>query len=128
MSKDSTLFVGLDTHKTSIAVAYIGSERDDTVQDYGTIGTLHRDIDRLIRRLQSKASKLFFAYEAGPCGYWLYRYLTGKGFHCIVAAPSRRPTCLSVLRLCTPLPGLTDESTVPAPLRPEKAAFCRLLL
>ncbi|GAA4648235.1 IS110 family transposase [Kistimonas scapharcae] len=91
MSKDSTLFVGLDTHKTSIAVAYIGSERDDTVQDYGTIGTLHRDIDRLIRRLQSKATKLFFAYEAGPCGYWLYRYLTGKGFHCIVAAPSRLP-------------------------------------
>lgn len=91
MSKDSTLFVGLDTHKQSIAVAYIGSQREDCVQDFGTIGTLHRDIDRMIRRLQSKASTLFFAYEAGPCGYWLYRYLTGKGFQCIVAAPSKLP-------------------------------------
>ena len=91
MSKDSTLFVGLDTHKQSIAVAYIGCQREDNIQDFGIIGTLHRDIDRMIRRLQSKASKLFFAYEAGPCGYWLYRYLTGKGFQCIVAAPSKLP-------------------------------------
>ena len=29
-----------------------------------------------------------FVYEAGPCGYAVYRYLTGKGFHCTVCAPS----------------------------------------
>ncbi|PJE79726.1 hypothetical protein CI610_01298 [invertebrate metagenome] len=45
----------------------------------------------MMRRLQSKASTLFFAYEAGPCGYWLYRYLCTKVFPCIVAAPSRLP-------------------------------------
>jgi len=27
-------------------------------------------------------------YEAGPCGYWLYRYLTRKGWSCHVVAPS----------------------------------------
>jgi transposase len=31
------------------------------------------------------------AYEAGPCGYWLYRYLTRKGVSCAVVAPSLIP-------------------------------------
>ena len=44
-----------------------------------------------MRRLQSKASRLVFAYEAGPCGYVLYRYLTGKGLTCLVVAPSLIP-------------------------------------
>jgi transposase len=30
-------------------------------------------------------------YEAGPCGYWLYRYLTKKGLKCWVVAPSSIP-------------------------------------
>jgi transposase len=33
-------------------------------------------------------SPLRFAYEAGPCGYAVYRYLTAKGFDCTVCAPS----------------------------------------
>jgi transposase len=32
-----------------------------------------------------------FAYEAGPCGYWLYRYLTRRGLTCLVVAPSLIP-------------------------------------
>jgi transposase len=32
-----------------------------------------------------------FAYEAGPCGYWLYRYLTRRGLTCSVVAPSLIP-------------------------------------
>ena len=34
---------------------------------------------------------LVFSYEAGPRGYWLYRYLTRKGFSCFVVAPSLIP-------------------------------------
>jgi transposase len=34
---------------------------------------------------------LRFAYEAGPSGYGLYRYLTGKGIACQVVAPSLIP-------------------------------------
>ena len=30
-------------------------------------------------------------YEAGPCGYWLYRYLTKKNLTCWVVAPSQIP-------------------------------------
>ena len=31
------------------------------------------------------------AYEAGPSGYWLYRYLTRRGLSCAVVAPSLIP-------------------------------------
>jgi transposase len=34
---------------------------------------------------------LVFSYEAGPCGYGLNRYLTGKGLACQVVAPSLIP-------------------------------------
>jgi transposase len=57
----------------------------------GPIGTRQCDIDRLIRQLHSRASRLLFIYEAGPCGYWLYRLLKKKGQDCIVVAPSLIP-------------------------------------
>jgi len=86
------LYVGLDVHKDSIAVAYAPDDRGAEVVSLGAIGTRQSDIDKLIRKLQSKgATTLVFVYEAGPCGYWLYRYLTGKGFACHVVAPSLIP-------------------------------------
>jgi transposase len=44
-----------------------------------------------IRTMQSKAKHLVFVYEAGPCGSWLYRYVTKKGYDCWVMAPSLIP-------------------------------------
>jgi transposase len=41
--------------------------------------------------MQSKAKHLVFVYEAGPCGYGLYRDLTKKGHTCLVVAPSLIP-------------------------------------
>jgi hypothetical protein len=43
----------------------------------GTIGTRQCDIDKVARQLSSKATRLIFVYEAGPCGYWLYRKPSG---------------------------------------------------
>ena len=94
MKNSSTLHVGLDVHKDSIVGAYASSDGGDPVP-LGTIGTRQCDIDALVRKLQGKGpARLVFVYEAGPCGYWLYRYLTGKGLACLVVAPSlipRRP-------------------------------------
>ena len=87
MAQSSTLFIGLDVHKETIAVAYVGEEREAEVVSLGTIGTRQCDIDKLIRKLQSKGKTLHFVYEAGPCGYWLYRYLTKKNLQCWVVAP-----------------------------------------
>jgi transposase len=91
MNHSSTLYVGLDVHKESIAVAYVAKEHDAEVIYLGTIGTRQVDIDQLVRKLQAKAKHLVFVYEAGPCGYWLYRYLTKKGHVCWVVAPSLIP-------------------------------------
>jgi transposase len=91
MSQSSTLYIGMDVHKDSIAVAYVAQEHGAEVTYLGTIGTRQGDIDQLIRRMQSKAKHLLFVYEAGPCGYWLYRYLTKKGYDCWVVAPSLIP-------------------------------------
>jgi transposase len=61
------------------------------VVSLGAIGTRQCDIDKLIRKLQAKGAPLVFVYEAGPCGYWLYRYLTRQGLSCHVVAPSLIP-------------------------------------
>jgi transposase len=84
----------LEVHKEPIAVAYVAAEREAEVVSLGTIGTRQSDIDRLIRKLQSKGKVLHFVYEAGPCGYWLYRYLTKKHLKCWVVAPSSIPKTL----------------------------------
>jgi transposase len=34
---------------------------------------------------------LHFAYEAGPCGYGVYRHLRDRGHDCVVVAPSLIP-------------------------------------
>lgn len=94
MEDDSTLYVGLDVHKDSITVAY--SLGVGEVELLGKIGTAKTDIDRLCKRLQSKARRIRIVYEAGPCGYGLYRQLGQKGFDCMVCAPQG----LSTLARC----------------------------
>ncbi|MDO8478271.1 MAG: hypothetical protein Q7W02_19135 [Candidatus Rokubacteria bacterium] len=47
-----TLYVGLDVHKESIAVAYAPEDRGAEVVSLGLIGTRQCDIDKLLRQLQ----------------------------------------------------------------------------
>ena len=91
MANDSPLFVGVDVHKETIVVAYVGEEREAEVVSLGALGTRQCDIDKLIRKLQGKGKTRHFVYEAGPCGYWLYRYLTKKNQLGWVVAPSCIP-------------------------------------
>jgi transposase len=91
MSQSSTLFIGMDVHKDTIAVAYVAQDHGAEVTYLGPIGTRQCDIDQLVRKMQSKAKHLIFVYEAGPCGSWLYRSLTKKDYDCWVVAPSLIP-------------------------------------
>jgi transposase len=91
MSQSRTLDIGMDVHKDTIAVAYVAQDHGAEVTCLGPIGTRQCDIDQFIRNMQSKATHLVFVYEAGPCGYWLYRYLTKTGYDCWVVAPSLMP-------------------------------------
>jgi transposase len=68
MSQSSTLDIGMDVHKDSMAVAYVAQAHGAEVTYLGTSGTRQGDIDQLIRRMPSKAKHLICVYEAGPCG------------------------------------------------------------
>ena len=71
MAQSRTLFIGMDVHKDTIAVAYVAQDHDTEVTSIGPIGTRQCEIDPLIRKMPSKAQHLILVYEAGPCGYWL---------------------------------------------------------
>lgn len=75
--------------KESITVAYVIDMGE--VELLGETGTTKTDIHRLCARLRSKAQDVRIVYEAGPCGYGLYRQLVQKGFDCMVCAPSLIP-------------------------------------
>lgn len=83
-------YVGMDVHKESIAVA-IADTRTEEPRYYGEIPNNARTIERLVRKLSPHGEVIAFCYEAGPCGYGIYRQITGIGHDCIVVAPSLIP-------------------------------------
>ena len=86
MGKNSTTkFIGLDVHSKTITVAIADEGRKGEIRLYGTIDNTFEAIDKFIKPLTATGIELRFIYEAGPCGFALYRYLTGNGFKCIVS-------------------------------------------
>ena len=90
MKKYST-FIGMDVHKNSIEIAIAKQGRSGEVLSYGKIDGSLAALDKLVRKLRSTSERLHFVYEAGPCGYQIYRHLKAQGLDCMVAAPSRVP-------------------------------------
>ncbi|BED89454.1 hypothetical protein PspMM1_19220 [Pseudoalteromonas sp. MM1] len=93
MNKHSILFIGLDTHKEFNEVAYIEEHRGAQPVHLGRISSSKVAVQKLIRQFESKypGATLHFVYEAGPCGYWIYRLITSLGHCCYVVAPSLIP-------------------------------------
>ena len=89
--KTTTKFIGLDVHKDTITVAIANEGRKSEVRLYGTIANTTETIGKVITNLMTPGTELRFVYEAGPCGFALYRYLAGNGFRCIVTAPAMIP-------------------------------------
>jgi transposase len=89
--KKSNMFVAFDVHKDSIEIAHADQERNSEVRHFGRIDNNLAALDRVVRKLQSTGQTLHFVYEAGPCGYTIYRHLTACGLDCQVIAPSMTP-------------------------------------
>lgn len=84
------LFVGLEVHKNSIAIADAAGGPGLEVHDKGTIP---HDVLRLIKRTSARGrpEDLFVAHDAGSTGYDLFRRLREVGIDCVVVAPSKTP-------------------------------------
>jgi len=78
----------MDVHKESIDIA-IADARE--ARHYGRVGGDAASVDRAVRKLRSVHRRLLFVYEAGPCGFWLYRRLRAQGLACMVVSPSMTP-------------------------------------
>lgn len=89
---DYTTFVGLDVHKDTIAVAVaMEGEGNGEALSLGTIPNRPDSLRKLLKRLGASHKRLKFCYEAGPCGYEIYRFFKEHKFPCIVIAPSLVP-------------------------------------
>lgn len=84
-----TTFVGLDVHHKSISVAVAFDGGGEPVE-HGKIPNTDEAFIKLVNKL-GKSKQIQYCYEAGPCGYHLYRLLTKMGVACIVVAPSLTP-------------------------------------
>jgi len=81
-------FVALDVHKNAITAGVLPAEG-------GRVELVlleHREqaIRRFLKRL-GDPRRLAVCYEAGPCGYQLYRLLASLGVACDIVAPSLTP-------------------------------------
>jgi transposase len=86
--KATTLWVGLDVHKESISVAVF--QGTGAGRPVVTIPNGPMQIRRLFSRLK-KEGEVRACYEAGSCGYEVYRQLAAMGVTCDVVAPGLIP-------------------------------------
>ena len=87
---ECSAYVGLDVHKDTIAVAVALPGREEAVYR-GEVKNQRKSLLRLVRSLSPHGEVLSFCYEAGPCGYEVYREIVQTGHRCEVVAPSLIP-------------------------------------
>jgi transposase len=89
---ENILYVGMDTDKNHVDVAVAEPLPGGEVRYWGKVANAPAALDRVIKRLRRDGRQLQICYEAGPCGYGIYRRLNGKpNVSCQVVAPSLTP-------------------------------------
>src|SRR2546430_10511665 len=84
MSESMTVTVGLDVHARSIRLAAV---HEDELLEERTLPYDEAAVERVLRRWPAVRC----CYEAGPTGFGLYRYLSGRGIDGAVIAPGLVP-------------------------------------
>ena len=90
MDEGIKVFVGLDVHKDTIAIAAAQAGERAPGRP---IGSIVHNVTKLAKALAKlgKAEQVHVVYEAGPTGYGLQRKLSSLGYPCEVIAPSMVP-------------------------------------
>lgn len=78
MDKHIEVYVGLDVHKDSIAIAAAQDGRDSA----RLIAQIPHNVNKLLEKLTGlgDAQSVHVVYEAGPTGYGLQRALIAHGY------------------------------------------------
>ena len=80
------VFIGVDVHKESW---HVTARMEGEEVFHGGIPSQYHALWRLLDRF--KDCKIKVAYEAGPCGFWLFDKLAQEGVEVLVVPPSLIP-------------------------------------
>jgi transposase len=83
-------WIGIDDHADKWTIAQYRGDEEKPTKEFELVPT-ESGYRRLIAFVKSLEGEARIVYEAGPCGYELYRRLTKAGLRCEVAAPSLTP-------------------------------------
>ncbi len=83
-------WIGIDDHADKLTIAQYGGGGKQPAKEW-EIAPTESGLRQLVRWLKDLEGEVRCVYEAGPCGYELYRLLVSKGMDCSVAAPSLTP-------------------------------------
>ncbi len=91
MDKGIKVYVGLDVHKDTIAVAAAQAGERTAAR---LIGQIAHDVPKLLKALAKlgQPTEVHVVYEAGPTDYRLQLAQAAKGYRCKVIAPSLIPS------------------------------------
>lgn len=105
-NKSAQVKLGIDQHARDVVV----SLQEDASMPQRAQKMQSDDLLALVRGLVKGGVRVFACYEAGPCGYWLYRSLRAAGAEAYVIAPQalggarkQKTDQLDALALCDAL-------------------------
>jgi len=83
-------WIGIDDHADKWTIAHLVNDESRPADEFELVPN-EFGYRKLIAFAKSLKGEVRIVYEAGPCGYELYRRLTKARLHCQVAAPSLTP-------------------------------------
>jgi transposase len=83
-------WIGIDDHADKWTVAHIRGSEEKPAKEFELVPD-SKGYRRLVSFLKGLDGEVRIVYEAGPCGFELYRQLNKSGLSCQVAAPALTP-------------------------------------
>ena len=83
-------WIGIDDHADKWTIAHYRGDEERPAKEFEVVPD-EKGYRKVLSYLKGLEGEVRIVYEAGPCGYELYRRLTKAGYKCQVAAPALTP-------------------------------------